>query len=272
MRRSKKQPDYDPNELADLIATPAVGTGVGSHLLIRKESDEVTTVVAIESTLVVESVTAPVDTKLPDIVPERKLTLVTNEESRVVISELTTVVAEPETSVDTCLEDSSELTPIVTSPVEVTSRLWISDSGEIVPGSRVRRLADATDALSSGELTLYQLLWNSQPLGATAEARSIQAGYETLTRQTGFSRKTIQRTIDRLTSKQFIEIETPADIYSRTPTVYRVFESAVVLRRLATGERTHIAKIGPGVAFVTPLRSLDQQTTVDSLNTSTVGL
>ena len=34
LRRSKKQPEYDPNELADLIGTPAVGSGVGSHLLI----------------------------------------------------------------------------------------------------------------------------------------------------------------------------------------------------------------------------------------------
>ena len=270
MRRSKKQPDYDPNELADLIETPAVGTGVGSHLLIPNEPTEVTTVVATDSSPVVNLVTAPVDTNPPDIVPERKSALVTSEESAVVISDPTTVDLEPPTSVATCLEDTSELSPVDTSPAEVLSRLWISDSGEIVPGSRVRRLADATDALSSGELTLYQLLWNSPPLGATAEARSIQAGYEMLTRQTGFSRKTIQRTIDRLTFKQFIEIETPADIYSRTPTVYRVFESTVVLRRLAAGERTHIAKIGPGVAFVTPLRSLDQRTTAVTSNVSTV--
>jgi hypothetical protein len=31
--RSKKQPAFDANELADLIYSPAVGTGVGSHLL-----------------------------------------------------------------------------------------------------------------------------------------------------------------------------------------------------------------------------------------------
>jgi hypothetical protein len=266
LRRSKKQPDYDPNELADLIETPAVGTGVGSHLLIPNELNEVTTVVETDST----SVVTPTDTGPSDIVPGRKLALVTSEESSVVISESTIVVTELPTSVATCLQDTSELTPIVTSPAEVSSRLWISDSGEIVPGSRVRRLAEATEALSSGELTLYQLLWNSQPLGATPEARSIQAGYEMLTRQTGFSRKTIQRTIDRLTFKQFIEIETPADIYSRTPTVYRVFESSAVLRRLIADERSHIAKIGPGVAFVTPLRSLDQQTTAVSSNVSTV--
>src|ERR1700679_4383479 len=32
-RSNKKQPAFDPSELQDLIFSPAVGTGVGSHLL-----------------------------------------------------------------------------------------------------------------------------------------------------------------------------------------------------------------------------------------------
>ena len=32
-RSSRKQPAFDPSELSDLIFSPAVGTGVGSHLL-----------------------------------------------------------------------------------------------------------------------------------------------------------------------------------------------------------------------------------------------
>src|ERR1035441_5817243 len=34
-RSSRKQPDFDPSELDDLIFSPAVGTGVGSHLMER---------------------------------------------------------------------------------------------------------------------------------------------------------------------------------------------------------------------------------------------
>jgi hypothetical protein len=270
LRRSKKQPEYDPNELADLISTPAVGSGVGSHLLIPQSDSEVATVVTLNQTPVVDSVVspvvdfvlAPVDSiETSPIVPGRKSspalpveqpeTAVTEVDSQEAI-----VVSGKQPPVDTCLEEFSKVTTVVTSPMDVLGRLWISESGEIVPDSRVRLVTSAADALSNGEEKLYQILWNSHPLRESPEARSIQAGYESLTRRTGFSRKTIQRTIDRLTAKHYIEIETPADIYRRTPTVYRVFGAAAVLERLRTHDHTHIAKIGPGVAFVAPLAGL----------------
>jgi hypothetical protein len=97
-------------------------------------------------------------------------------------------------------------------------------------------------------------------------------GYDSLTKASGFSRKTIQRTIDRLIAKHYIEIETPADIYRRTSTVYRVFAGPVVLQRLARHGCTHVAKIGPGVAFVNPLSALAGRTdTVVTSNSPTVG-
>ena len=34
-RSNRRQPAFDPSELEDLIFTPAVGTGVGSHLIDR---------------------------------------------------------------------------------------------------------------------------------------------------------------------------------------------------------------------------------------------
>ena len=37
--RSKKQPEFDAHELDDLIFSPAVGSGVGSHLLSKGEPD-----------------------------------------------------------------------------------------------------------------------------------------------------------------------------------------------------------------------------------------
>ena len=142
-----------------------------------------------------------------------------------------------------------------------SGRLWISESGELVPVSRVNRLTNPVDAPCSGEDTVYNLLLSSPALRETVDTRSVQAGYESLTRQTGFSRKTIQRTIDRLIAKHFIEIETPADIYLRAPTVYRVFGAAAVLHRLAHHDCLHIARIGPGVAFVRPFSSLSPHQT-----------
>ena len=165
-------------------------------------------------------------------------------------------------------EDTSKSTTVVVSkPATVSSsqdvlgRLWISESGELVPVSRVNRVSTPADALSSGEDTLYNLLLSSPALRETADTRSVQAGYESLTRRTGFSRKTIQRTIDRLIAKHFIEIETPADIYRRTPTVYRVFGATAVLHRLARHDCLHIARIGPGVAFVRPFSALSPYAT-----------
>ena len=254
MRRSKKQPEYDPNELADLIDTPAVGKGVGSHLLVSQDApEEVTTVVASDQSPVDDS---DVASEAATEVMTEVTTVVDTIASPVVVSELAPVADYHEGPVDTCPEELSETTTVVSSPAGVVGRLWISESGEILPESRVHRVAAAADALSNGEEALYQLLWRSLALGETANTRSVQAGYDFLSKGTGFSRKTIQRTIDRLIAKHYIEIETPADIYRRTATVYRVFGPDAVLDRLARRDCTHIAKIGPGVAFVTPLGML----------------
>jgi hypothetical protein len=285
LRRNKKQPDYDPNELADLIATPAVGSGVGSHLLIPNQDQKVATVATLDLASVADCLPAPVGTsEAAPIVPARKSfptppaeeaippadTGVTSDTVPVVSFQVTTIGENQRPSVDTCLEATSEATTVVTSPVAVLGRLWISDSGEILPESRVHRIIAAADALSSGEEMLYRFLWHSPALCQTADSRSVQAGYNSLTKGTGFSRKTIQRTIDRLIAKFYIEIETAADIYRRTPTIYRVYGPGAVLNRLARQDCTHIAKIGPGVAFVTPLATFAGSDTVVNSAVSTV--
>ena len=303
MRRSKKQPEYDPNELADLIETPAVGSGVGSHLLIHNDPPEdLTTVVTFDSPTVVDNVltTVAMDQETPVVViketPVAAIDLTpvaTCLETPLDSSDLTPVVpsepapivpgrkpspappaAEPPLSasaVDTWLEDRLEATTVVTSPSASLPRLWISDSGEIVPQSRVRRVQAAADALSTGEQALYNLLWTLPTVRQAADNRGVQAGYDSLTKATGFSRKTIQRTVDRLIAKHYIEIETPADIYRRTSTVYRVFGPRAVLERLIHRGCTHIAKIGPGVAFVSPLSGLaDHSRTIDTSEQATV--
>jgi hypothetical protein len=52
--------------------------------------------------------------------------------------------------------------------------------------------------------------------------RITQAGYDFLMKRTRLSTKTIQRIVDRLIDKGFIDIHEPADIYHRTSTVPRL--------------------------------------------------
>lgn len=130
--------------------------------------------------------------------------------------------------------------------------LWMTEGGDLLPGKKVRRIHSAVEALSDTEETVYTVLWTMSP-GTTEDGeRSAQAGYDLLVRKTQFSRKTIQRIIDKLLEKGFIEIQTPADIYARTSTVYRVLGFRNVWARLSARDRLHVARIGPGVVFVRP--------------------
>ena len=234
--------------------------------------DQETPVVVIEETPVAAIDLTPVATCLETPLDSSDLTPVVPSEPAPIVPgrkpSPAPPAAEPPLSasaVDTWLEDRFEATTVVTSPSASLPRLWISDSGEIVPQSRVRRVQAAADALSTGEQALYNLLWTLPTVRQAADNRGVQAGYDSLTKATGFSRKTIQRTVDRLIAKHYIEIETPADIYRRTSTVYRVFGPRAVLERLIHRGCTHIAKIGPGVAFVSPLSGLaDHSRTVDT--------
>jgi DNA-binding MarR family transcriptional regulator len=71
-------------------------------------------------------------------------------------------------------------------------------------------------------------------------------------KQTGLSKKTVQRVIDKLIDKDFITIETPADIYRRTATVYRVRRQEAILASHEGKQRRHVAKVGPGKVYVRP--------------------
>jgi hypothetical protein len=138
------------------------------------------------------------------------------------------------------------------SVVMSTRPIWVTESGEHVPQSRVKPIRTAHDALSSAEQTVYETLWNapSEPGINPGDDRVSQAGYDYLVRQTRLSRKTIQRVIDRLIEKEYIAIEKPADIYRRTSTVYRVFSERSIGRRQAVRGRFHVVKIGPGLLYV----------------------
>jgi len=140
--------------------------------------------------------------------------------------------------------------------------LWTTEEGDLVPGSRVKRIRLAQDALNSSEESVYDTLWNAKAATESDGARIVQAGYDFLMKKTRLSKKTIQRIVDRLIVKDFIAIERPADIYQRTPTVYRVFSYRQVLERQSAKGRFHVVKIGPGLLYA-------HESTVDRLNPST---
>jgi hypothetical protein len=100
-------------------------------------------------------------------------------------------------------------------------------------------------------------LWNSKLLQTDDRdsSRLVQAGYDYLVKRTRLSRKTIQRIIAKLIEKDFIAVETRADIYQRVSTVYRVFSYKAVLDRNTQKGRLHVAKIGPGFAFAKPVEN-----------------
>jgi predicted transcriptional regulator len=152
--------------------------------------------------------------------------------------------------------------------------LWVTDDGDLVSQSRVRRIRIAQDVVNSAEEAVYDTLWNTktaQGAAATGDsARIVQAGYDYLMKRTRLSKKTIQRVIDRLIHKDFIAIEKPADIYRRIPTVYRVFDYRAILAHHLRKGRTHVAKIGPGFTYARPIDD-PRHTSVEALNMATVG-
>lgn len=221
-----KQPEFDPSEIDDLIFTPAVGRGVGSHL-VREEGN----------------------TEQQTTVVERNLTTVAGSETTIVGQRPSSVGGWAPTPVD-----SLQGTSVVRPPeVAGTLELWRTDSGDVVPGARVRRIVDASDILGLAERAVYDLLWaEGEEAGGT---RLAQAGYDAIMKRTDLSKKTVQRVIDRLLDKEFIAIEVPADIYHRTSTTYRIFDQRTALARLAEKGRLHSVKVGPGFVFAVRLQT-----------------
>lgn len=193
--RARKTPTaYDPQELEDLILNPAVGRGVGSHLI-----------------------------SLPAAPKPLNLSTV----------------------------DRLNVSTVDTSSLPPSGRVWITETGELVPQARVRRINALADVLNEAEQAVYDAL-RTQGMPTAEGDRVTEMGYEPLGRQTGLARKTIQRVVAKLVAKDTVAIERPADIYSRRPTQYRIFSPAAALRRMIQRQHTHTAKIGPGFVFVQP--------------------
>jgi hypothetical protein len=187
-RSSKKQPDFDPSELEDLIFSPAVGKGVGSHLIAPAHT---TTVVTSD--------------------PPQPLS-----EPAGVSGNLSTVV---EPHIATVVTSSPPTVATSTQP-KTPAQLWITEHGDLVSAARVKRIRLAQDVINSAEESVYDTLWNASLIACDDRdsSRLVQAGYDYLVKRTRLSRKTIQRIVAKLLEKDFIEVDTRADIYHRQPT------------------------------------------------------
>jgi predicted transcriptional regulator len=262
-RSSKKQPAFDPSELEDLIFSPAVGSGVGSHLLGTQP--ELSTVVELEEATV--DILAQTDLatviESPAVDESDPTTVAVSDTTTVGMPELPTeVLRETHTAVES---DPVVLTELPTDPESSTVDIsapdlprrgifWITEHGDLVPQGRVKRITLAQDVINPAEESVYDTLWTATPLQSEDSFRIVQAGYDYLGRKTRLSKKTIQRIVAKLIDKDFIAVERPADIYQRTSTVYRVFSYKAVLDRHIRRGRSHVAKMGPGFSYVQPLR------------------
>jgi len=133
--------------------------------------------------------------------------------------------------------------------------LWITEQGELISETRVRRIRLAQDVVNSAEESVYDTLWSAKSLQSDDRDyfRIVQVGYDYLVKRTRLAKKTIQRIVARLLDKDFIAIERHADIYQRTSTIYRVFSYKAVLERHVQRGRSHVVKMGPGFSYVHPL-------------------
>lgn len=227
--RSKKQPDFDPTELSDLIFTPAVGKGVGSHLL---EQNEIFPPLPDLSTVAETKATTVADSEVATVVESPVATVASSQRATVDESRTSTVAESQTATVDNVV-------------------VWITEEGTVVPQGRVRRIGVAEDAVSQAEQLVYETLRSAEEASSHGgDERIIQAGYDYLVKRTHLSKRTIQRIVEKLIEKDFIAIERPADIYQRTSTVYRVFDSKAILEQHLRKGRLHVAKLGPGVSYV----------------------
>src|SRR5438105_13515467 len=116
-RSKRSQPEFDPNELDDLIFTPAVGTGVGSHLLTTVDRSDEATEAKFSQTEEIKqdlNVTTVVDSD----------TVVESEAATV--SEMTTVAEVPTVG--------ETATVVRFGPLPI----WTTEDGQFVLASRVK--------------------------------------------------------------------------------------------------------------------------------------
>jgi hypothetical protein len=283
-RSNKKQPAFDPSELTDLIFTPAVGSGVGSHLVgsvaevpapIDRTSVDTLTVPTVDksdmSTIDGLEIATVGKSDMTTVAMPHMATMDTSDATTVGKSDIATVgklamatvVVYGKTTMDIAemtTVANEDMSTVATAMPGQGRELWVTEDGGVVPKARVKRILVAQDVISSSEAFVYDTLWTAgAPESADGPSRVVQAGYDYLVKHTELSKRTIQRIVEKLIDKDFIAIERPADIYQRSSTVYRVFNYQTVLDRHLEKGRLHVAKVGPGLSYARPLSLISPQ-------------
>ena len=197
-RSNRKQPAFDPSELTDLIFTPAVGTGVGSHLVGPVNDFPSPSTVASSSMAIVDTIEKSTvdnndiatvgDKYLATVGPGLLSTVARKEQTTVVITnnqglaatvdniESATVAIEDRTTVDITNEPDHMATVATIKLDEVIPvgegrdgeavgvspgglNLWITEQGNVVPEGRVKQVLGAQDVISAAEAAIYDTLW-----------------------------------------------------------------------------------------------------------------
>src|ERR1035438_9614997 len=195
-RSSKKQPAFDPSELDDLIFSPAVGRGVGSHLISRGRS----------SPTVSSSNLPTVDTSNLDTIvsPDPPTEFESPRDLTTVVRSLLSTVGPPQPAREIPPSPSpepAEPIPVPRPPPSASAsphKLWITENGDLVPAARVKRIRLAQDVINSAEECVYDTLWNAKLIQTEESCRIVQAGYDYLVKRSRLSRKTIQRIVAKL--------------------------------------------------------------------------
>jgi DNA-binding MarR family transcriptional regulator len=183
------------------------------------------------------------------------------------------------------VEVMSPSTVEVVSPSTVEGRdLWTVEGGEgVFTRSRLRRITVAQDALTHVEESVYDALWGVKKKAEQETHRLAQMGYSELAKKSRVSKRTIQSIVDRLIQKNFIQIEVPADILRRQPTVYKVLGYAAILKHQRDTGRQWVIQTGRGIFYAQKLSStvearlpstveVRSPSTVEASSTSTVEL
>lgn len=171
----------------------------------------------------------------------------------------TTVAVEPRTTVDFYLTTTvvDELTTTVDGCL-----LWQAELNEsLFPSSRVRRIERAQDALTHAEEGVYDCLWGPKNT-AEDESRLAQIGYDRIAKTARITKRNAALIIERLITKGFITLETPADPLHRRPSQYRVWSYKAALEELRRRGRHWVVRSGNGVLFVHPLTVVVQPTAI----------
>jgi hypothetical protein len=173
------------------------------------------------------------------------------------IPQSTTVAVESQTTVGVYLTTTvvDELTTTVAG-----CRLWQAELNEsLFPGSRVRRIEHAQDALTHAEEGVYGCLWGPKNT-AEDESRLAQIGYDRIAKAARITKRNAALIVERLIAKGFVTLETPADPLHRRPSQYRVLGYKAALEELHRRGRHWVVRSGNGVLFVHPLTVVVQPT------------